>query len=192
MLSRLYWYMVEFGLIHTRAGLRVYGAGILSSKGETVYSIESDVPQRLRFDLTRVMRTEYRIDEFQQTYFVLDSFEQLFHACYGTDFAPLYARHAAQAPIGADAHVPEDVPVPRRRSSTTSTATPTATGTWRAGATACMATAARRATPAPIRLNHARRRSQRWSITGRLTEAAHNPAPLAPPVARLQMSGYAS
>ena len=90
MLARLYWYMVEFGLIRTASGLRVYGAGILSSKGETVYSIESPEPQRLDFDLVRVMRTDYRIDEFQRTYFVLDSFEQLFEACYDTDFAPMY------------------------------------------------------------------------------------------------------
>jgi len=111
MLSRLYWYMVEFGLISTRAGLRVYGAGILSSKGETVYAIESPVPQHLRFDLIRVMRTEYRIDAYQQSYFVLESFEQLFEACYQTDFAPLYRRYAAQPPLAADAALPDDVPV---------------------------------------------------------------------------------
>ena len=100
MLSRLYWYMVEFGLIQTASGLRVYGAGILSSKGETVYSVESPEPQRLRFELTRVMRTDYRIDAFQRTYFVLDSFQQLFDACYGTDFAPLYERYAGRAAAG--------------------------------------------------------------------------------------------
>jgi len=111
MLSRLYWYMVEFGLIHTAAGLRVYGAGILSSKGETVYSIESPQPQRLRFELTRVMRTDYRIDAFQRTYFVLDSFEQLFLACYGTDFAPLYLRYGAEQPLAPDARLPGDAPV---------------------------------------------------------------------------------
>src|SRR5579863_2669641 len=74
MLSRLYWYMVEFGLMTTPQGLRVYGAGILSSKGETVYSVESPEPHRWRFELLRVMRTEYRIDAFQQSYFVIDSF----------------------------------------------------------------------------------------------------------------------
>ncbi|MFI4868879.1 MAG: phenylalanine 4-monooxygenase [Steroidobacterales bacterium] len=103
MLARLYWYMVEFGLIRTASGLRVYGAGILSSKGETVYSIESPEPQRLDFDLVRVMRTDYRIDEFQRTYFVLDSFEQLFEACYNTDFAPMYCQYGAQPPFAADA-----------------------------------------------------------------------------------------
>jgi phenylalanine-4-hydroxylase len=103
MLARLYWYMVEFGLIRTGAGLRAYGAGILSSKGETVYSIESPEPQRLDFDLLRVMRTDYRIDDFQRTYFVLDSFEQLFEACYNTDFDPMYRQYGAQPPFAADA-----------------------------------------------------------------------------------------
>ena len=103
MLARLYWYMVEFGLIRTTAGLRVYGAGILSSKGETVYSIESPDPQRLAFDLVRVMRTDYRIDDFQRTYFVLDSFEQLFEACYNTDFAPMYRQFGALPPIAPGA-----------------------------------------------------------------------------------------
>lgn len=90
-LSRLYWYMVEFGLVNTPDGLRIYGAGILSSRGETVFSLESAKPNRVGFDLERVMRTDYRIDDFQQTYFVLDSFEQLFDACK-VDFGPLYAR----------------------------------------------------------------------------------------------------
>lgn len=112
MLSRLYWYMVEFGLIRDAAGLRVYGAGILSSKGETVFSLESPQPQRLRFELTRVMRTDYRIDTFQQTYFVLESFEELFDACYGTDFTPLYERYGSEPPIAADARLATDRAVP--------------------------------------------------------------------------------
>ncbi|HTY49972.1 MAG TPA: phenylalanine 4-monooxygenase [Steroidobacteraceae bacterium] len=109
MLARLYWYMVEFGLIRTPAGLRVYGSGILSSKGETVHSIESPVPRRLRFELVRVMRTDYRIDEYQPTYFVLESFEQLFEACYRTDFTPLYQRYGGRPPFAADARVEGDV-----------------------------------------------------------------------------------
>ena len=112
MLTRLYWYMVEFGLISTPAGLRVYGSGILSSKGETVYSVESPTPRRWRFELLRVMRTEYRIDAFQSSYFVINSFDQLFEACYGTDFAPIYQRYAAEPPIPADAALPGDVAVP--------------------------------------------------------------------------------
>ncbi|HWG75513.1 MAG TPA: phenylalanine 4-monooxygenase [Steroidobacteraceae bacterium] len=113
MLSRLYWYMVEFGLIRDgAAGLAVYGAGILSSKGETVYSVESPEPQRLRFELTRVMRTDYRIDSYQHTYFVLESYQELFDACYGTDFTPLYERFGSAPAISADAHLPGDRPVP--------------------------------------------------------------------------------
>jgi phenylalanine-4-hydroxylase len=96
MLARLYWYTVEFGLIRTTRGLRVFGAGILSSKGETVYSIESPVPNRIAFDLVRVMRTNYLIDDYQKTYFVLDSFEELFHAGYDTDFAPIYDRYSSE------------------------------------------------------------------------------------------------
>jgi phenylalanine-4-hydroxylase len=111
MLSRLYWYMVEFGLIQTSAGLRVYGAGILSSKGETVYSLQSPKPRRWGFELQRVMRTDYRIDAYQQSYFVLDSFEQLFQACYSTDFAPLYERYAGQPPLAADACLATDTAV---------------------------------------------------------------------------------
>jgi phenylalanine-4-hydroxylase len=108
MLARLYWYMVEFGLIRTANGLRVYGSGILSSQGETVYSIESDQPRRIAFDLHRVMRTDYLIDTFQQTYFVIDSFDQLFHAGYDTDFEPIYRQYRDTPCIAADAVVPGD------------------------------------------------------------------------------------
>lgn len=89
-----------------------YGAGILSSKGETVYSVESPEPQRLRFELARVMRTDYRIDSFQRTYFVLESYQELFDACYGTDFTPLYERYGSAPPIPPQAHLPGDRPVP--------------------------------------------------------------------------------
>lgn len=102
MLARLYWYTVEFGLINTAGGLKAYGAGILSSKGETVYSVESPVPNRVGFDLTRVMRTRYLIDDYQRIYFVLDSFEQLFHAGYDTDFAPLYRQHRNETGFAPD------------------------------------------------------------------------------------------
>lgn len=89
-LGRLYWYTVEFGLIDTDAGLKAYGAGMLSSRSETLYSITSPEPHRVWFDLLRVMRTEYRIDDFQKTYFVLPDFATLF-AAMDRDFAPLYA-----------------------------------------------------------------------------------------------------
>jgi phenylalanine-4-hydroxylase len=108
MLARLYWYMVEFGLIATAAGLRAYGSGILSSQGETVYCIEDPRPHRIAFDLERVMRTAYLIDDFQRTYFVIDSFEQLFRAGYDTDFAPIYSRYGTTAPIPAGVVLPTD------------------------------------------------------------------------------------
>lgn len=99
-LTRLYWYTVEFGLIDTPAGLRIYGAGIVSSKGESLYSLESEAPNRIGFDLERIMRTRYRIDTYQKTYFVIDSFEQLIDAT-APDFTPIYARLARQPAIAA-------------------------------------------------------------------------------------------
>ena len=88
-LARLYWYTVEFGLIRGSDGLRIYGSGIVSSKGESVYCLDSPIPHRLGFDLIRIMRTRYRIDAFQEVYFVLDGFEQLFEATR-PDFTPYY------------------------------------------------------------------------------------------------------
>ena len=99
-LTRLYWYTVEFGLIREPAGLRIYGAGIVSSKGESVYSLESPAPNRIGFDLERVMRTRYRIDSYQKTYFVIDGFEQLFEATR-QDFAPIYPRVAGARAVSA-------------------------------------------------------------------------------------------
>ncbi len=99
-LTRLYWYTVEFGLIRQPDGLRIYGSGIVSSKGESLYSLESDAPNRIGFDLERIMRTRYRIDSYQKTYFVIDSFEQLMQATH-PDFTPIYARLAAQDAIPA-------------------------------------------------------------------------------------------
>jgi phenylalanine-4-hydroxylase len=90
-LARLYWYTVEFGLIRTPKGIKVYGAGIASSSAETVYSIDDPSPNRIGFELERVMRTKYRIDDFQESYFVIDSFDQLFAETY-KDFAPIYER----------------------------------------------------------------------------------------------------
>src|SRR5205807_8228693 len=101
-LARLYWYTVEFGLIATQEGLRIYGSGILSSAGESVYSLEDPHPHRLRFDLRRVMRTEYHIDRYQETYFVIHDFAQLF-AATRPDFAPIYREIAALPDIAADA-----------------------------------------------------------------------------------------
>ena len=89
MLSRLYWYTIEFGLIRETGGLRAYGAGILSSAGELAYCVQSPEPQRIPLALERTMRTRYKIDTYQQTYFVIDSFEQLFEMT-AVDFAPIY------------------------------------------------------------------------------------------------------
>jgi phenylalanine-4-hydroxylase len=99
-LTRLYWYTVEFGLINTTQGLRIYGAGIVSSKGESIYCLESDAPNRIGFDLERIMRTRYRIDTFQQSYFVIDGFEQLFEATR-PDFTPIYERVAKAEDVPA-------------------------------------------------------------------------------------------
>ena len=78
MLAKLYWFTIEFGLIKTKEGLRIYGGGILSSKGETIYSLESPTPQRKSFDALEVLRTPYRIDIKQPIYYVIDSFDVLF------------------------------------------------------------------------------------------------------------------
>ncbi|HVR82536.1 MAG TPA: phenylalanine 4-monooxygenase [Luteimonas sp.] len=99
-LTRLYWYTVEFGLIKQKDGLRIYGSGIVSSKGESIYCLESDAPNRIGFDLERIMRTRYRIDSYQKTYFVIDSFEQLMQATE-PDFRPIYAQLATQDSIPA-------------------------------------------------------------------------------------------
>jgi phenylalanine-4-hydroxylase len=107
MLSRLYWYTVEFGLIATPAGMRTYGAGILSSGGELPYCIESAQPNRIGFNLLRIMQTRYKIDTFQETYFVIRDFRELFDAT-APDFTPYYAllhgreAHAANAVLATD------------------------------------------------------------------------------------------
>lgn len=90
-LARLYWYTVEFGLIEESGALRLFGAGIMSSTAESVFALEDPSPHRIRFDLERVMRTDYIIDDFQKVYFVIDSFEALLAACE-SDFGPLYDR----------------------------------------------------------------------------------------------------
>ncbi len=107
-LARLYWYTVEFGLIRTSAGLRIYGSGIVSSKGESIYSLESPIPNRIGFDLLRIMRTRYRIDDFQETYFVIDSFQQLFDATR-PDFTPYYEQLRGSADIAPGEVLPGDV-----------------------------------------------------------------------------------
>jgi phenylalanine-4-hydroxylase len=89
-LGRLYWYTVEFGLIAEPEGLRIYGSGIVSSFAESRFALDDPSPNRIAFDIARVMRTEYRIDDFQQNYFVIPSFDELLRLTVETDFAPLY------------------------------------------------------------------------------------------------------
>jgi len=89
MLTRLFWYMVEFGLIRGVDGIKAYGAGMLSSATETAFSVGSKEPHRIKFDLMRIMHTDYRIDSFQQSYFVIDDFQELF-AAMQQPFAPVY------------------------------------------------------------------------------------------------------
>jgi phenylalanine-4-hydroxylase len=93
-LAALYWYTVEFGLIETPKGVKIYGAGISSSKDESIFALDDPSPNRIRFDLERVMRTDYRIDDYQQTYFVIRSYDDLIRATVDYDFAPLYQRLA--------------------------------------------------------------------------------------------------
>ena len=77
LLSRIYWFTVEFGLIREDGALRIYGAGILSSKGETVYSLHDPKPLRHPFNVEKILNTPYRKDEYQKEYFVIDGFDQL-------------------------------------------------------------------------------------------------------------------
>jgi len=106
-LARLYWYTIEFGLMKSADGLRIFGAGILSSTTESVFALEDPSPNRIAFDLERVVRKDYIIDDFQQTYFVIDSFEKLLEDSY-RDFGALYGRLAQAQDIAADAVTPED------------------------------------------------------------------------------------
>lgn len=107
-LARLYWYTVEFGLIREGGDLKLYGAGIVSSHGESLFALDDPSPNRLGFDLGRVMRTKYRIDDYQQTYFVIDSFDQLLRDTLETDFAPLYAALGSLPDLDIAAILPED------------------------------------------------------------------------------------
>ena len=111
-LARVYWYTVEFGLVKQPDGLGVYGAGIASSATETVFSVEDDSPNRVAFDLERVMRTNYRIDDFQETYFVLDNLNDLLELAR-IDFAPLYERVAGASDFEPGDILPSDTVLTR-------------------------------------------------------------------------------
>lgn len=107
LLSRLYWYTIEFGLIRQPDGLRAYGAGILSSSGELRHSVTSPQPQRFALDLLRCTRTRYKIDDYQSTYFVINGFDQLFNMT-APDFAPLYKTVRSLGDLSAGANIASD------------------------------------------------------------------------------------
>ena len=107
LLSRLYWYTIEFGLIQQTDGLRAYGAGILSSSGELRHSVTSPQPRRIALDLLRCMRTRYKIDDYQATYFVIKGFDELFEMT-APDFAPLYAAVRSLGELAADVTIASD------------------------------------------------------------------------------------
>jgi phenylalanine-4-hydroxylase len=113
LLARLYWYTVEFGLVREGDGLKLYGAGIVSSHSESTFALENPSPHRIDFNLLRVMRTRYRIDDFQQSYFVIDSFDALLRSTLETDFAPLYKQAQALAPLDPAMLAPGDKVVSR-------------------------------------------------------------------------------
>jgi phenylalanine-4-hydroxylase len=113
ILSRLYWYMVEFGLIRVDGEIKAYGAGMLSSFGETKFSVDSPAPNRIGYKLERVLNTRYVIDRFQSTYFVLESFEQLFRSSIDTDFGPLYQRLKTTEPHAPEAVLAQDLVIQR-------------------------------------------------------------------------------
>ncbi|WP_174280197.1 phenylalanine 4-monooxygenase [Sphingomonas bacterium] len=112
-LGRLYWYTVEFGLIREGGELRIYGSGIVSSFAETRFALDDPSPHRIGFDLARVMRTEYRIDDFQQNYFVVPSFDELLRLTVETDFGPMYDRLKALPDIPVAAIEPGDAVITR-------------------------------------------------------------------------------
>lgn len=108
-LARLNWYTIEFGLIRKPEGVQIYGAGIASSFGEAKYVVDDPSANFLGFDVHRVLRTGYYIDNFQATYFVIDRFEDLFDLLKQTDFVALYDRFQAQPGYTPFEIRPEDV-----------------------------------------------------------------------------------
>ena len=109
-LARVYWYTVEFGLIKQSEGLRIYGSGIASSYTETFFALDDASPNRIRFDVERVMRTQYRIDDFQETYFVIDGFEDLLNLAK-IDFEPVYQRINGQPEFQPGDILPTEEPI---------------------------------------------------------------------------------
>jgi phenylalanine-4-hydroxylase len=111
-LARVYWYTVEFGLLEQDDGLRIYGAGIASSSAESVFALADASPNRIRFDLERVLRTRYRIDDFQESYFVIGDLDELLELAR-IDFAPLYERVQGQGELQPGQIAPGDTVITR-------------------------------------------------------------------------------
>jgi phenylalanine-4-hydroxylase len=107
--ARLYWYTIEFGLAREGGRTKIYGAGIASSFGETHYSLESPRPHRLKFDLERVLRTRYRPDDFQKSYFVIDQFEDVLSIVRENDFAALCAKLEGLSDIDPKVATPDEL-----------------------------------------------------------------------------------
>ena len=101
-LARLYWYSVEFGLAKEDGDLRIYGAGLLSSFGESHFSLESETPKRRAFNIPEVLRTRYRSDAFQHGYFVIPSFAALLRLLTDADLAALYEELDSQPDLNID------------------------------------------------------------------------------------------
>lgn len=108
MLARIYWYTVEFGLIAEGGAMKAYGAGILSSAGETIFATTDPEVLRIDFDPIRIMRTAYRIDSFQSTYFVIDDLRQLIDGLVELDFGPIYEKWRDSPPLAPDRVLPGD------------------------------------------------------------------------------------
>jgi phenylalanine-4-hydroxylase len=106
-LARVYWYTVEFGLVEQGGGVRLYGSGIASSYTESVFAVEDRSPNRIRFELPRVMRTRYRIDDFQETYFVLRDLDELLEL-KRIDFGPIYEAPKGQPDFEPGELLPQD------------------------------------------------------------------------------------
>jgi phenylalanine-4-hydroxylase len=119
MLARIYWYTIEFGLVREGGALKIFGAGIISSHSETVYAIDDPRVLRLPFDPVRIMRTGYMIDEFQKTYFVLESLPQLIDSLVGLDFGPIYEKWREAPALPAGECLPGETPCDPKRETAT-------------------------------------------------------------------------
>jgi phenylalanine-4-hydroxylase len=114
-LAHLYWYTVEFGLMRDGDQLRLFGAGIVSSHGESHYALYDPKPLRIGFDLRRVLQTAYEIDAFQQNYFVIESFEDLLKKTVDVDFADIYRELTTLPDLPVATRFPTDVLFPPNR-----------------------------------------------------------------------------